>query len=209
LIAIKINKIEFHCRNIEDHLWLLQTAKNKNKSIPLLAEKIQAKFTSSIDNIVASESEILIYGSNGFKLDILDGIELGWASIKNKIFPVHVNLDQGLDWDRVIKISGKTILEFKQMLLKSKFTVCMYGFRPGFLYLNGLAPPYHIPRMELPRKEVMAGSLALGGKYIGIYGSSAPAGWNIIGQTNFVIKDFQSVDSLPSIKQKIKFIIEE
>lgn len=205
--SVKINKLAFSCLNIQDNLWLLQAADTKKKSLPLLAEKLHSKFEGTIENIVASESEILIYGTEEFQLDKLNNEELGWSILKEEAYEIQLNLEKGLDWDLVTKHCGKTKEEFKRMLLKNKFTVCMYGFRPGFLYMNGLTQAFQISRREKPRQTVAAGSLAIGGKYIGIYGTEAPAGWNIIGMTDFVFKPEQSAKDLPSINQQIKFRI--
>ncbi len=205
---LKINRLEFNCVHIEDDLWLLQTLNPTKKSLPLLAEKLQHHHQDNIDNIVASESEILIYGAQDFHPRTLDNLELGWSTIKTQAYQIKVNLEKGLDWELVLNESGKTKEEFKTMLKKNKFTVCMYGFRPGFLYLNGLKTPYQVPRRKNPRQKVVAGSLAIGGKYIGIYGTGAPAGWNIIGSTDFTFTNEKSINQLPSINQEIKFRFE-
>ncbi len=40
----------------------------------------------------------------------------------------------------------------------------------------------HCPRLDHPVRSVPAGTLAVGGPYVGVYGRSSPAGWNVVGE---------------------------
>lgn len=55
------------------------------------------------------------------------------------------------------------------------------GFAPGFAYLTGLPPECAVPRLERPRTSVPAGSVGLADRYTGIYPTSSPGGWQLIG----------------------------
>lgn len=63
------------------------------------------------------------------------------------------------------------------------YTVHFIGFLPGFPYLGGLDSRLHLPRKQIPARQVPAGSVAIGGGQTGIYPTSAPGGWHIIGRT--------------------------
>lgn len=63
------------------------------------------------------------------------------------------------------------------------------GFLPGFPYLGGLDSKLETPRLTKPREVVLKGSVAIGGKQTGIYPSSSPGGWNILGQTPISLFD--------------------
>jgi KipI family sensor histidine kinase inhibitor len=63
------------------------------------------------------------------------------------------------------------------------------GFQPGFAYLDGLPAELHLPRRAKPRKQVPAGSVALGGTYCGIYPAAGPGGWHLIGMTDVPLFD--------------------
>ena len=65
----------------------------------------------------------------------------------------------------------------------SSYRVACVGFTPGFPYLSGLPNALATPRRAIPRNEVAAGSVAIGGRQTGIYPQSSPGGWNIIGRT--------------------------
>jgi KipI family sensor histidine kinase inhibitor len=61
------------------------------------------------------------------------------------------------------------------------------GFSPGFAYLAGLE--VEVPRLATPRTRVQAGSVALAGRWCGVYPTASPGGWRIIGRTDAVLWD--------------------
>jgi inhibitor of KinA len=65
----------------------------------------------------------------------------------------------------------------------------LLGFRPGFPFLGGLDPVLATPRLATPRTAVPAGSVGIGGRQTGIYPSTSPGGWRIIGRTPLVLFD--------------------
>ena len=50
-------------------------------------------------------------------------------------------------------------------------------------------PALDVPRLEVPRTRVPAGSVALAGRYSGVYPRASPGGWRIIGSTDAVLWD--------------------
>jgi KipI family sensor histidine kinase inhibitor len=69
------------------------------------------------------------------------------------------------------------------------YTVAMLGFAPGFPYLLGLDPALAMPRLATPRTRVDAGSVGIGGNQTGIYPTTGPGGWRIIGRTGQILFD--------------------
>jgi inhibitor of KinA len=57
------------------------------------------------------------------------------------------------------------------------------GFAPGFAYLGDLPEEIATPRLDVPRKEVPAGSVGIAGKQTAVYPFSTPGGWRLIGRT--------------------------
>ncbi|MEO2099815.1 MAG: 5-oxoprolinase subunit PxpB [Flavobacteriaceae bacterium] len=72
---------------------------------------------------------------------------------------------------------------------KVQYRVYFIGFLPGFLYLNGLAERLHFPRKEKPQLKVPKGAVGIGGKQTGIYPSTGPGGWHLIGNTPISLFD--------------------
>jgi len=57
------------------------------------------------------------------------------------------------------------------------------GFAPGFAYLGDLADEIATPRLDVPRKKVPAGSVAIAGRQTAVYPFPTPGGWRLIGRT--------------------------
>lgn len=71
----------------------------------------------------------------------------------------------------------------------TEFRVAFCGFSPGFGYLTGLPADCAVPRRDSPRPAVPAGSVGLAGEYSGVYPSSSPGGWQLIGRTGLTLFD--------------------
>jgi 5-oxoprolinase (ATP-hydrolysing) subunit B len=65
----------------------------------------------------------------------------------------------------------------------SEYLVYLVGFNPGAPNLGGLPQQLHIPRRQIPRPMVPAGSVAIGGMQTGITTIAIPTGWYILGRT--------------------------
>ena len=65
----------------------------------------------------------------------------------------------------------------------AEYRVQCIGFTPGFPYLAGLPPELAKARRAIPRTQVPAGSVAIGGAQAGVYPLSSPGGWNLVGRT--------------------------
>lgn len=90
----------------------------------------------------------------------------------------------GADLARVAGQSQRTIAQAVELFCSTRFSVRCLGFSPGFPYLDGLPEPLHTPRLSVPRTQVPAGSVAIGGAHAGIYPQASAGGWNLIGRTS-------------------------
>jgi inhibitor of KinA len=63
------------------------------------------------------------------------------------------------------------------------YPVYMIGFAPGFPYLGGMDERLATPRKSVPRTQIPAGSVGIGGAQTGIYPFETPGGWQLIGRT--------------------------
>ena len=59
----------------------------------------------------------------------------------------------------------------------------MMGFTPGFPYMGKLDEALVTPRLDTPRTQVAAGTVAIAGAQTGIYPIDSPGGWRLIGWT--------------------------
>ena len=67
--------------------------------------------------------------------------------------------------------------------------VAFCGFAPGFAYLTCDDPAFDLPRRASPRARIPAGSVALAGRFSGIYPTASPGGWQLIGSTTLPMWD--------------------
>jgi KipI family sensor histidine kinase inhibitor len=88
----------------------------------------------------------------------------------------------GEDLPDVATLWGLTPAQAVSRLAGIEFRVAFCGFAPGFAYLSGLPDEWAVPRLDSPRTRVPAGSVALAGGYAGIYPTSSPGGWRLVGR---------------------------
>jgi KipI family sensor histidine kinase inhibitor len=70
------------------------------------------------------------------------------------------------------------------------FVSAFCGFAPGFAYLSGLPEDLaEVPRLASPRTRVPAGSVALAGRWCGVYPGASPGGWRLVGRTDAILWD--------------------
>ncbi|GAA1350166.1 carboxyltransferase domain-containing protein [Falsarthrobacter nasiphocae] len=65
----------------------------------------------------------------------------------------------------------------------TEWTAAFGGFAPGFAYLTSEDQRLTVPRLDSPRTEVPAGSVALADGFSAVYPRSSPGGWQLIGRT--------------------------
>lgn len=102
---------------------------------------------------------------------------------------VPVCFDLGLDLEEVVRHTGMEKKEIIDLYCGTEYRVSCIGFTPGFPFLRGLPGKLAMPRRAIPRKDVPAGSVGIGGSQTGIYPIKSPGGWNIIGRTSLRLFD--------------------
>ncbi|MDQ6860046.1 MAG: 5-oxoprolinase subunit PxpB [Verrucomicrobiota bacterium] len=103
--------------------------------------------------------------------------------------PVCYEREFGPDLDAVAQHTGLSVEEVIERHSAAEYRVSCVGFTPGFPYLSGLPNELSTPRRATPRKQVPAGSVAIGGSQTGVYPSVSPGGWHLIGRTRLRLFD--------------------
>lgn len=211
MTSITISSLNFSLIEISNNKILLQLdrkQKTKPHNIPFIAEYIFKEQNKLIENIVASEDEILIYVQSNNKQQLLQNLSFVKLNMsKNNLSAISLDVcfEFGLDWELIKQVTKLDKEEIVYQIMSCTLTLANYGFQPGFFYLLGLPKTLHLERRERPRSKVPKGSLAIGGKYIGIYGSESPGGWHIIGNCSHQLNQFGKFELFPSIGQEIRF----
>jgi inhibitor of KinA len=97
--------------------------------------------------------------------------------------PVCYDPQFALDLGHVASQAKLTPTKVVDLHSRAEYRVSCIGFVPGFPFLAGLPKELSTPRRATPRKEIPAGSVAIGGAQTGIYPLRSPGGWNLIGRT--------------------------
>jgi inhibitor of KinA len=98
--------------------------------------------------------------------------------------PVDFDSEFAIDLEFVAQRAQLSPNEVVDLYCSVEYRVACVGFTPGFPYLTGLPKQLITPRRGTPRKEIPAGSVAIGGDQTGIYPIASPGGWNVIGRTS-------------------------
>jgi TIGR00370 family protein len=89
----------------------------------------------------------------------------------------------GPDLDDVAAFAKLSVPEAIRLHASVLYRVYMLGFSPGFPYLGLVPAPLTMSRLATPRTSVPAGSVGIAGNQTGIYPTSTPGGWRLIGRT--------------------------
>ncbi|CQR83992.1 sensor histidine kinase inhibitor, KipI family [Paracoccus aminovorans] len=89
----------------------------------------------------------------------------------------------GADLADVAAHMGLTEAELNAAHQETTWQVAFCGFAPGFAYMTCDDPRFDLPRRATPRTRIPAGSVALAGRFCGVYPQETPGGWQLIGRT--------------------------
>lgn len=95
----------------------------------------------------------------------------------------------GPDIDAIAAATGLARESVIEIHSSRVYTVDILGFVPGFAYLSELDKRLELPRRDLPRPRVAAGSVAIAARLTGVYPFDTPGGWHILGTTSLVMFD--------------------
>ena len=121
--------------------------------------------------------------------------------------PVCYGGEFGPDLEDVARHAGLAPERVVELHAAADYLVYFVGFATCFPYLGGLPPELVTPRLSAPRKEVPAGSVAIGGAQAGIYPLASPGGWRIVGRTPLALFDAQaSPPPLLRMGDRVRFV---
>lgn len=95
----------------------------------------------------------------------------------------------GEDLKEVARLTGLDIDEVVAAHTGTPWLAAFGGFAPGFVYLVGGDARLRVPRLASPRTRVPAGAVALADEFSGVYPTSSPGGWRLIGSTDAALFD--------------------
>ena len=122
----------------------------------------------------------------------LAGLLAGWVPdaepAPGQLVELAVVYD-GPDLEQVARLWGTDVDGVVARHGGIEFVSAFCGFAPGFAYLAGLPEEHAVPRLDSPRTRVPAGAVALAGTWCGVYPTSSPGGWQLLGRTEATLWD--------------------
>lgn len=164
-----------------------------NKNVLKLANKLRSSSINGMIEWVPSYTSLTIYyrpikikytqikQTIELLIDQLDDLQEEERTLIE--IPALYGDEYGPDLEDVAKYHGITVEQVIKLHTNQTYRIYMLGFSPGFPYLGGLHPGLHTPRLSKPRIKVPSGSIGIAGSQTGIYSTTSPGGWRIIGQT--------------------------
>ncbi len=114
-------------------------------------------------------------------------IQAGIPSISSDVreveIPVCYGGEHGPDLAYVAQVTGLTEEQVIAIHTKPGSMVFMLGFAPGAPYIGVHDPVFALPRRDVPRTAVPAGSVAIANRQSTIYPNRLPGGWHVLGAT--------------------------
>ena len=164
-----------------------------NEKIMALLSKIQEQNWVGIRELVPSYNTLVIhynpfaitYGEIRSRLSILTKGQLDNKQRSGKlvVIPTCYGGRFGPDLESVSELTGISCNDVIEIHCGTDYRVYALGFSPGFPYLGGMDDRLFCPRLDSPRVEVPGGSVAIAETQTGVYPSSSPGGWRLIGNT--------------------------
>lgn len=156
----------------------------------LWAQAFTAALVGGVVAVVPGERSVLIHFDPSSRDEVLANADrLERQPIERANLPeqlehvIDVEFD-GPDLDDVATTTGLTTDAVVDRFVAPTYEVAFCGFSPGFAYLRGLDPALHLPRRDVPRTRVDAGSVAIAAHYAAVYPSPSPGGWHLLGHTD-------------------------
>jgi KipI family sensor histidine kinase inhibitor len=183
-------------RPVGDRAALLELA--DNASVQAAAAAARELYGDQLVEVVPGHDTLLLVWRPGSVVSDFSELALERASSEKSdddvpcppTVAIPVRYD-GTDLGAAAAALGISPEEVVGRHVAAEYTVAFVGFSPGFPYLVADEPSVllELPRLETPRTEVPAGSVAVAAGYCGIYPRASPGGWNLLGRTDVVLFD--------------------
>ncbi len=103
------------------------------------------------------------------------------------IIPFCADPDLGPDLAAAAERLGLSGAALIDAFAGAAYRVYMYGFAPGYAYLDGVPAALHLPRKPVPVRSRPVGSIMIAGGQAIITTLPMPTGWWVIGQTRVAV----------------------
>jgi KipI family sensor histidine kinase inhibitor len=163
-----------------------------NAQVIAFAETVRAQMREGVLDVVPTYRSITIHVDplcldvstlSDRLLQLSPAVSHHATSGTHHTIPVLYGGEYGPDLEDVASFAKLSVAEAIRLHASILYRVYMLGFSPGFPYLGSVPAPLTLPRLATPRTSVPAGSVGIAGSQTGIYPTSTPGGWRLIGRT--------------------------
>jgi len=141
--------------------------------------------------------------------DLLETPLESWSQTESDLIEIAVCYDPafGIDLKSISECTQLSIDAVIEAHHSLDYRVLATGFVPGFAYLGETDPRLHLPRLDVPRTRIPAGSVAIAENQTVVYPKQTPGGWHIIGRMPGSIVSFtdQSIHAQLSMGKRVRF----
>ncbi|MBV8637034.1 MAG: 5-oxoprolinase subunit PxpB [Candidatus Eremiobacteraeota bacterium] len=127
------------------------------------------------------------------------------ARSRTHVIEVRYGGTDGPDLAGVAAAAQLSEREVVRLHASTEYVVYFLGFQPGFAYLGDLDRRLYLPRRDVPRAVVPAGSVAVALHQTAIYPFASPGGWHIIGRTDATVFDPLRSEALFAAGDRVRF----
>ena len=129
----------------------------------------------------------LVTDAATLETDVMRRAQLGGTAAPagtNHIIPMCHDADLAPDLVEAAATLGITPDALVAAHLGAEYRVYMYGFAPGYAYMDGVPTALHLPRKAVPVRSRPVGSIMIAGGQCLITTLPMPTGWWVIGRTS-------------------------
>ena len=161
-----------------------------NRAALAFATRMQSDSIDGVSEVVPSLVSVLVRYNPMIIGPVRLAGELGLRLISDsapetaRVQHVAVRFD-GPDLDEVVALLGLSREAFVAAHNRSGLRVLTTGFAPGFVYCGFHDSALNVPRRELVKPRVPAGSVLFAAGQTAIAATEVPTGWHVIGHTDF------------------------
>jgi KipI family sensor histidine kinase inhibitor len=164
---------------------------------------------SDLLDVVIGHTTVLVTWA-GEKPDLGDAVKralVAEAGPAGRLVEIPVVYD-GPDLDEVARLTGLSPEEVIARHTGAEHVAAFIGFQPGFAYLTGGDTLLHVPRRDVPRTRVPGGTVAIAGRYSGVYPRESPGGWRLLGSTTALMFDpAREPPALLAPGDRVRFVV--
>ncbi|HSL31807.1 MAG TPA: 5-oxoprolinase subunit PxpB [Anaerolineales bacterium] len=190
-----------------------------NQKVHTLASLVNAAPLEGLIETVPSYSTLLVHydplaiSDRQLREWLREKVEqIGQAHVNNPrhlSVPVQYGGEYGVDLAAVADFHQLSVEQVMKIHASRTYIVYMMGFTPGFPYMGKLDNAIATPRLETPRTQVPAGTVAIAGSQTGIYPIDSPGGWRLIGYTPLRLFDPDAASPfLFSPGDEVRFVVD-